>query len=281
MLVVAFLAGSCAEGPPVSSVRTEVTARTGSDSVLVKVKWSSRDTGLVFPWRSSPVVEGESLVLADTAAGNEAVFQVERPVADVHAEFCLRGLRVVDGKATGESCTEYVIPAEPPPLPDSGTIHVALVHETTQYRNPKCLESKRVCRRRNDSGECSRWRDVCVHSEPQDTLACLTLRWDSVPGAMSFKAELLRAGRRVSGVTVNDGSCPACDDLDLEGGRWPCFEFQEGCRFNVWPYFSAAWCVKRGGGSQTLAARITALGADSMVAAERLVQWTVPGGDGS
>jgi len=276
-----LLAGACGEGPPVDGVRTEVTARAGSDSALVRVRWSARDTGLVFPWRYLPAGADEGSILADTTAGNEAVFQVELPAADQEAEFCLRGLRVVDGKTTGEACTEYVIPAEPPPLPEPGTIHIALVHLTEQYRNPICLEREDVCRRRDDSGECTRWRNVCTHAEPRDTLGCLTLRWDSVPGAVSFAAELRSASQLVSRSDVNDDSCPACADIDIQGSRWPCFDFQDGCRFNVWPYFSAAWCVKRSPNPQPFEVRIRALAEGETTAAEEAVEWTVPGRESS
>jgi len=281
VVAAALIAVACGGEPPVDGVRTEVAARAGSDSALVRVRWSPHDTGLVFPWRNLPVGSDESSVLTDTAAENEAVFQVEIPAKDREAEFCLRGLRVVDGKTTGEACTEYVIPAEPPPLPESGAIHIALAHQTVQYRNPICLEREDVCRRRDDSGECTRWRNVCTHAEPQDTLGCLTLRWDSVPGAVGFAAELRSANQVVSRTTVNDDSCPACADVDIDGSRWPCFDFQDGCRFNVWPYFSAAWCVKRLPQPQPFQVRIRALAEDETTAAEDAVEWTVPGRESS
>ena len=246
------------------------------------VKWSPRDTGLVFPWRN--VEHGPDAfesAIADTTSETEVVFQVEIPEADREAEFCLEGLRIVDGKSTGEACTEYVIPAEPPPVPEAGAIHVALVHETTQYRNPTCLEWGEQCTRRDDSGACTRSQDVCVRSEPQDTLACLTLRWDSVPGAASFVAELRQPGGSLSTIDVNDDSCPACRDVGIDGGRWPCFEFQLGCRFNVTPYFSAGWCTERADQPQTARARIMALDELGNRTAEHSLEWTVPGRDGS
>ena len=276
LTAAAFFAGACGEEPPVDRVRTEVTTRAGSDSAWVTVKWSARDTGLVFPWRN--IEHGPDDIesaLADTTSETEVVFQVKLPEVDREAEFCLEGLRTVDGKSTGEACTEYVIPADPPPLPEPGAIHIALVHETTQYRNPTCLEWQKRCRRRNDAGECTRFRDVCVHSEPQDTLGCLTLRWDSVPGATGFVAELRQPGQPPSVVDVNDDSCPACRDVGIDGGRWPCFDFQAGCRFNLTPYFSAAWCIKRTAAPQTLEARITAIGDDDSATAEHTLAWTV------
>ena len=156
LIAAAFFASACGEEPPVDRVRTEVTTRSGSDSAWVTVKWSARDTGLVFPWRNIEHGGEEAQVtLTDTASQTEVVLQVELPESDREAEFCLEGLRVVDGASTGESCTEYVIPADPPPLPEPDVIHIALVHETTQYRNPTCLERQDVCRRRDDSGACN------------------------------------------------------------------------------------------------------------------------------
>ena len=275
LIAAGFLASACGEEPPVDRVRTEVTTRAGSDSALVTVKWSARDTGLVFPWRNiEHGPEDLESTLADTTSETEIVFQVEIPEVDREAEFCLEGLRVVDGATTGESCTAYVIPADPPPLPEPGAIHIALVHETTQYRNPTCLEWQQRCRRRNDAGECTRFRDVCMHHEPQDTLACLTLRWDSVPHATSFVAELRQPGQPRSVIDVNDDSCPACRDVGIDGGRWPCFDFQAGCRFNVTPYYSASWCLKRTPEPQTLQARITALDEAKRTTAEHTIDWT-------
>ncbi len=281
-LIAVLFAGACAEEPPVDRLRTEIATRTGSDSAWVTIEWSARDTGLIFPWRNVEHRPGEiETALADTALEAEVVFKVEIPESDHRAEFCLEGLRVVGGVSSGEACTEYVIPANPPPLPEANAIHFALVHETTQYRNPTCLEWQRQCRRRDDAGECVRARDVCVRSQPQDTLACLTLRWDSVPEATRFVAELRQPGRPASVIEVNDDSCPACRDVGVAGGRWPCFDFQAGCRFNVTPYFSASWCLERGADPQTLQARITALDADQKPTAEQTLEWALPGRDGS
>ncbi len=282
LIAAVFFASACGEEPPVDRVRTEVTTRAGSDSALVTVKWSARDTGLVFPWRNvEHVTDDVESALADTTSETEVVFQVELPESDREAEFCLEGVRVLDGKSTGEVCTEFVIPAQPPPIPEAGAIHIALVHETTQYRNPTCLEWGEQCTRRNDAGECTRTRDVCVTSEPQDTLACLTLRWDSVPDATHFIAELRQPGQTPVRVDVNDDSCPACRDVGIDGGRWPCFDFQAGCRFNVTPYFSAGWCVERTAEPRSLQARIMALDADEETTAEHALEWTLPGRDGS
>ena len=274
LIAAAFFAGACGEEPPVDRVRTEVTTRAGSDSAWVTVRWSPRDTGLVFPWRNIErgADDGEAAI-ADTTSETEVVFRVQLPEVDREAEFCLEGLRIVDGASTGESCTDYVIPADPPPLPEPGAIHVALVHETTQYRSATCLERQQQCSRRNEAGDCTRSRDVCVHSEPRDTLACLTLRWDSVPGATAFVAELLQPGQPNSAVDVNDDSCPACREVGIDGGRWPCFDFQAGCRFNVTPYFSAGWCVKRTPEPQTLQARIMALDEARRTTAEHTIDW--------
>jgi hypothetical protein len=282
VIAAALVSAACGAEPPVDRVHTEVTTRTGSDSAWVTVRWSPRDTGLVFPWRNVQRGADEAgSALADTTSETEVVFQVALPESDREAEFCLEGLRVIDGKRTGEACTDYVIPAEPPPLPEPGAIHVALIHETTQYQSPTCLEQRQQCVRRDDAGECTRSRRVCVRSEPRDTLACLTLRWDSVPDASHFVAELHQPGQRPSRVEVNDDSCPACRDVGIDGGRWPCFDFQGGCRFNVTPYFSAAWCVARPAEAQTLQARILALDSGGRATAEHAVEWAVPGRGGS
>ncbi len=271
-VALAFIS-ACKEEPPVAGVRASVASRSGSDTATVKVKWTALDTGLVFPWRSEPIAEGEAFAFADTAEDDEAVFQVHTPPEDVDATFCVRGLRASDGKATAEICADYVIPAEPPPLPEPDEVHIALIHRSTQYRNPRCLESREVCRRRDEKGECTSFRTACQRSEPQDTLACLTLRWDSVPGATRFLAELVQSGQTVASADVNDDSCPGCGALGLEGGRWPCFEFQQGCHFNVWPYYSAAFCVPHEPGGRPLQARVLAIRAGSRVAAET-IEWT-------
>jgi hypothetical protein len=273
-VALAVLALSCKDKPPVETVRASVTSRSGSDTATVRVTWRALDTGVVFPWRSAPLGAGADFALADTAKDGEAVFQVGKPAEDMSATFCLRGVRVADGKETGEACTDYVIPAQPPPLPDPGELHLALVHESTQYRNPTCLETREICRRHDDAGNCTRTRTICARSEPQDTLACLTLRWDSVPGASGFRAELRRGDRSISSMNVNDDSCPGCSELGFEGDRWPCFEYQQGCRFNVWPYFSAAWCVDRREATGSLEARVSAL-RDGELVVQR-VEWTPP-----
>lgn len=245
VVAASALAAACERATPISSVRASVAARPGSDSAMVTARWTSTDAGVVFLWRSSPASGDESFERADTAVIAKATFAVPRPSADTRSEFCVRTLRLSDGKKSGETCAEYVLSAQPPPLPDSGEVHIALVHQTMQYG-------------------------------PRDTLSCLTLRWDSVPGATRFALELRRHGRLLSRSNVNDDSCPACDELGLEGDRWPCYDSQAGCGFNVWPYFSAAWCVPVRSERQTLEATLTPLRRGEALAPSHVVEWTVP-----
>ena len=77
LIATACFVSACVQEPPVDGVRTEVTTRTGWDSAWVTVKWSPRDTGLVFPWRN--IEFGPDTVeptLADTTSETEIVLEL-------------------------------------------------------------------------------------------------------------------------------------------------------------------------------------------------------------
>lgn len=67
---------------------------------------------------------------------------------------------------------------------------------------------------------------------------------------------------------MNDDSCPECDDVGLQGGRWPCMEQQQGCIEVVWPYFQTVWTFSSQPVNQTF--RIEAFRAGQRIAMTEL-----------
>ena len=140
-------------------------------------------------------------------------------------------------RAVADEIAKLLTPPDttPPPPPDSVNVRISLVH-------------------------------TGVNS---DGLAFLTLRWDSLPGADRYVATAGGPGGWTD-IAVNDDSCPYCLDVGIQGHRWPCFEFQRGCRFNIWPYFQASWLASPGG---TYQAWIRAFRADIEVGGSEVVAW--------